>query len=950
MADGNGRHTEGEADLTGVTAPKRKLIEVALPLEEINRESVREGFIYKGNPSAVHKWWAQRPLAAARAVLFAQLVDDPSAHPDRFPTYQAQEAERERLLEIIKRLAVWENRNNEGLLKEAQKEISDSCNGDPPAVFDMFAGGGSIPMEAQRLGLKAYASDVNPVAALINKALIEIPPRFIGQPPVFPGAAGQETYWPRTKGLAEDIRRYGRWIRDQAEASIGHLYPKAMTPDGREVPVIAWLWARTVQCPNPACGVQMPLIRSRWLSKKKGKEAYAVVKCDEAGGVTVQDNHVIFDVGYGPADAPLKGSDGTVSRNGASCVVCNSAVALTYIRSEGKAGRIGTQLMAIAAEEERRRVYFPPDAEHQKIADVPRPDDIPDTNLPDQAPGFRVQGYGMTRHADLFTNRQLTAISTFSKLVILARQRVESDCHNETDGEDRRRGSSYADALATYLAFAISKFADYNCSLAVWYPQENRPKNLFAMQAIPMVWDFPEINPFSEIGGSFYSGARIIADALGGLAGEGTEGTVSLIDAADIVVPPRAAVSTDPPYYDNVPYADLSDFFYVWLRKTLRPIYPDLLGTMLTPKASELIADQYRHGGKKASEEFFEQGFRRVFRRLKDAVGEEFPVVIYYAFRQKEATDAGVVSTGWQTFLEGLIESGFSISATWPVRTERSSRARDIGSNALASSIILACRPRHDSARTVDRRELIAVLRDELPRKLKEIQQGSIAPADLAQAAIGPGIAVFSRYARVDEPDGSRMRVRTALALINQILDEVLASQEGDFDTDTRWCVRWFEAHGYDQGPYGEAETLATALGSAVSGLERAGVAVARAGQVWLIGPDELPHSYDPMTDDRISAWEVALHLAKRLNEQGMDAAARLMAAAGQRVDLDTAKELAYLLFSICEKKGWAQQALLFNALGTSWSDLSAASRKVGSAPAGYAQGSIDSIADYDES
>ena len=889
---------------------KPKLIEVSIPLQDINRESQRENYIYRGNPSALHKWWAQRPLAACRAVLFSQLVDDPSSHPEQFPTEEAQQVERERLHGIIKRLVVWENSHDEALLKEARQEIRKSCGGHPPPILDPFAGGGSIPLEAQRLGLEAHASDLNPVAVLINKALIEIPPKFAGRPPVFPGAAESRMSWPGASGLTEDVRRYGQWIRDKAKKRIGHLYPKANLPDGSEAPVIAWIWARTVTCPNPACEGRVPLVKSFWLGKKKGKERYVQ---------PIPDGKLIrFEI-RGPEGVPR---EGTVRRNGATCLICGTPVPLSYIRAEGLAGRMGTQLMAIAAEGPRQRYYLPPDDEHEKAADVPRPDDVPDGELSTHPQYMGAPRYGMVEATDLFTSRQLTALTTFTNLVREAHARMLADCDD----------APYADAVACYLSFVVSKVADYNCSVAVWYPQEDRPKNMFARQAIPMVWDYPEINTLADIGGTWAGCLRVVADAMGGIPTQVQRSAdVQQADARTLPIPAGSVVATDPPYYDNVPYADLSDFFYVWLRRSLADVYPDLMATMLTPKADELVADQVRLGGKDSAKSFFESGFEKVFAQICKHTPEGFPITVVYGFKQSETDgDGGHASTGWETLLEGMIKSGWAVTATWPMRTERGGRIRDINSNALASSIVLACRPRHETAGVTDRRGLIAALREELPSALQKLQAGGVAPVDLPQAAIGPGMAVFSRYARVNEPAGSAMRVRPALALINQVLDEVLSQQEGDFGTDTRWCLEWFKSYGFESGPFGVAETLSKAKNTSVVGLERAGVLRSRAGKVRLLSVSELRGDYDPGRDDRISEWEVVLHLTKQLSERGGEAAAQLMAAARAVVDLDAVRELAYLLFSIAEKRGWAETALLFNGLGTSWSDLSEQSRRPG--------------------
>ncbi len=892
---------------------KPKLIEVALPLEEINKQSVREGYIYRGNPSALHKWWAQRPLAACRAVLFAQLVDDPSGHSERFSTDEAQRKERHRLHRIISRLVVWENIHDEVLLKEARVEILKSTGGNPPPILDPFAGGGSIPLEAQRLGLEVHASDLNPVAVLINKALIEIPPKFADRPPSFPGAAGERMSWPGATGLTEDVRRYGNWMRDEAERRIGHLYPKVKL-FGVETTVIAWFWARTVTCPNPACAGTMPLVRSFWLGKKKGKERYAVPVPD--------GKRVRFEIG-GPDGVPR---EGTVSRTGAVCLLCNTPVPLSYVGAEGKAGRMGAQLMAIAAEGKRQRHYVAPTEEHEKAADVPRPDVVPDEELAIDPRNLWTVSYGLARFADLFTNRQLTALSTFSRLVHEARDQTITDSTN----------LSYADAVSVYISFTISKFLDYNCSLVAWYPQEDRPSHVFTRQALPMVWDYVELNPFTAVGGTWEGCLDVISGAMAGLpAGTGQNCTVTQTDAASLQQVNGYLTCTDPPYYDNISYANLADFFYVWLRRSLNDTFPDLTGTMLTPKAEELVVDPLRHGGKEQAEQFFEQGFEQVFHRIREGTPNEYPISVFYAFKQAEKDDDGQhASTGWETLLEGMIKAGWAVTATWPMHTERKGRTRDIKSNALASSIVLACRPRPTEAGVTDRRGLIAALREEFPEALRMLEQGGVAPVDLRQAAIGPGMAVFSRYARVNEPGGEPVRVRTALSLINQVLDEKLSQLEGDVSADTRWCVEWFKGHGFDPGPFGEADTLSRGIGTDVTALDRAGVLNARGGKVTLLSVREIPEDYDPARDERISEWKVCLHLAKRLKDEGADATAQLMAEARDRVDLDDVKELAYLLYSIAEKKDWAETALLFNALGTSWSDLEDASRKLsGPAP-----------------
>ena len=892
---------------------KRKLIEVSLPLEVINREAAREKSIRHGHPSTLHLWWARRPLAAARAVLFAQLVDDPSSHPDEFPTEEDQRRERERLHGIIERLVVWENARDENLLAEAHEEILKSTGGNPPPIFDPFAGGGTIPLEAQRLGLEAYASDLNPVAVLINKALIEIPPKFRDQSPVFPGLAASEIrQWKGAEGLAADVRAYGAWMRDEAEAQIGQLYP---TADGRTV--IAWIWARTVTCPNPACGIEMPLVRSWWLGKKKGKEAYVIPSVvrdtSHASG-----QRVTFTIGHDKTKAPAVGKDGTASgRTGAVCLACESTVPVDYMRSEGRDGRVGQTMMAVVAAGDRQRHYLPPDGVHVHAADVAKPADAIGGDIADNARWFSPPGYGLTKFSDLFTNRQLVTLTTFSDLVMAARRRVLDD------------GGSpdYADAVSTYLGFSISRLADYGSTISTWMPDPKNEgiRNTFARQAIPMTWDFAEANPFSMSSGNFSFMLRGIVRVVEALV-PAAAAHASQADAA-VLDSPGMLISTDPPYYDNIGYSDLSDYFYVWLRRSLRDVYPDLLATMLVPKAEELVANPYRHNGKKGAQRFFEDGFRKVFARARESAIPDFPITVYYAFKQSENDEAGEASTGWETLLEGMIRSGWEITSTWPNRSERGGRMISIGTNALASSIILSLRPRPEDAPTTDRRDYLDLLRQELPGKLRELQQGAIAPVDLAQAAIGPGIGVFSRFSRVVEPDGSNVTVREALRLINGVLGEVLSDQEEDFDTDTRWCVKWFETHGFDKAAYGEAETLASAYNTSVAGLDRSGAVVGRGGEVRLLTTVELPTGYRPERDEHITLWEVAMHLVKALDESGLDEASRILLGASDRVAPEAVKELAYLVFALAEKRSMTKVAGMFNALVTSWPEVTAATR-----------------------
>lgn len=920
---------------------KRKLIEVSLPLEEINAQSAREKSIRHGHPSTLHLWWARRPLATARAVLFAQLVDDPSnfvdayrqeavekgyEDPDSWAEHRVKQ-ERQRLFDLIIRMVNWDNLGDKALFESAQAEIVKSTHGMPPAILDPFAGGGTIPLEAQRLGLESHASDLNPVAVLINKALIDIPSRFSGLAPVFPGAAGQRNAWSSATGLAEDVRRYGKWMRDEAEQRIGQLYPKAKLPDGGEATVIAWIWARTVTCPNPACGLETPLLSSWWLSKRKGKETFAVPR--------IVDGRVEFELGHDFSQASWNLDDGTVGRTGGTCVACRSAFPLSYIRAEGRSRGLGTRLVATAIEVSRRRSFLPPARDHELAAEVKPPDSVPAGTLGYYPRDIKAPIYGLDEFRKLFTNRQLVTLTTLSDLVLEAREQVLLDARAqgqsigggiESGGSD---AAAYADAVATYLGMGVSRLTDISNALSRWENTKEQVRNLFGRQAIPMIWDFAEAPPFGTAAGSFEVSLGNLAKVLERLPA-GIPGKVEQANAASRSYS-SGLLSTDPPYYDNIGYSDLSDFFYVWLRRSLQHVYPSLLGTMLVPKAEELVANSHRHGGAKEAKAFFESGFEQVFERARSSALADYPITVYYAFKQSERDESGQASTGWETILGSMVRAGWTVTATWPVRSELGNRMMASKMNSLASSVVLALRPRPDDAPTTDRRGFIAAMKGELGPALRELQQGGIAPVDLPQSAIGPGMAVFSRYTKVIESDGSEMSVRSALARINEVLDELLTEQEGDFDAPTRFALAWYRGHGYDSAPYGEAEDLARARGTAVAAMERIGLLSARGGKVQIYRPDGLPADYDVLSDDSTSTWEALHHAMRILDTSGLPATGQFLQNATQRsdgaVDLDLVKELAYLLFQVAEKNGWAKDAFSFNAIASSWGDLLDAGR-----------------------
>lgn len=902
-------------------AVKKKLIEVALPLDDINAASAREKSIRHGHPSTLHLWWARRPLAAARAVIWSSLVDDPSAHPEKFPTVEEQAAERERLFGILRELVVWENSNNDRVLNAAKAEIKRSMGDDLPPLLDPFAGGGAIPLEAQRLGLKAYAQDLNPVAVTINKAMIEIPPLFAGKPAVNPEARGKLTNggWSGNAGLAADVKYYGTWMKEEAAQRIGHMYPKVRVPaeqGGGEATVIAWLWARTVKCPNPACGHEAILVRSFDLSKKKGKEWHAEPVCE--GG------EVRFEVAPGKAT-----QDGTVNRRGATCVHCGAPIAFGHIREESREGRMGAKLMAIVAEGQRGRIYIAPDEVQIAAADVSMPDDYPQGKLAYYPGHLNTNVYGLDEFWKLFTNRQLTALTTFSVLVGEAQKKAEADAIAAglpDDGVGLADGGSgaraYGEAVGVYLAFAVDKCSNLWSAITGWMNDRGAFRETFARQAIPMVWDYAEANPFSNSGGSFLQCLSRIPDTLTFLPLHIANGTARQFDAQSDNGMRGILVSTDPPYYDNIGYADLSDFFYVWLRQSLRSTYPKLFSTMLVPKHEELVATPYRENrGKDGAREFFEEGMFSTFKQVNKYAREDVPVTIYYAFKQSETKTLNDVestaSTGWETMLSAIIRAGFSITGTWPIKTESAGRAISQGTNALASSIVLVCRKRPEDAPMGTRRDFVMALKRELGPALDKLRSSNIAPVDLAQSAIGPGIGVYSRYSQVLEADGSPMSVRAALQLINQEVDAYFSDQDGELDRESRFCVDLYTQKAFDTIKFGEADVLARAKNVSIEGLAAQGLLASVKGNVHLLDRSEVSEHID----FKAPTWLTTQQLTHALEEGGVTACAKIVSQTlGGRAD--GAKALAYRLFTIADKRNWQQEAFAYNSLVTAWPEI----------------------------
>ncbi len=1033
-----------------MTRRPKKLIEVALPLDAINAAAAREKSIRHGHPSTLHLWWARRPLAAARAVIFAQMVDDPSEYvdellsdPDRrraarralkrhradaavsavigadaagsgsvaadagpaptadrralggipvaAPTTPTPPAagtadrralgetaaalERERLFGILEELVRWENTTNEEVLARARAEIRRSwrrtCSEnedhpravelfDPdrlPAFHDPFAGGGALPLEAQRLGLEAHASDLNPVAVLINKAMIEIPPRFAGRPPVNPAARADRTVvaktWRGAQGLAEDVRHYGRWMRDEAEKRIGHLYPPVeITPEmvrerpdlepyaGRKLTVIAWLWARTVKSPNPAfADVDVPLASTFMLSTKKSKEAYVEPVIEGRG--------YRFTVKVGaPPNAEAAKAGTKLSRGSFRCLLSDVPIRYKYIDDEANAGRMKERLMAIVVTGDRMRMYLPPFPEAETVARDAKPSWKPDApSRGTWASNAQGRRYGFRTFGDYFTPRQLVALTTFSDLMAEAMDHVRRDAAAAGLPDDSRPlrdggagATAYAEAVGLYLAFALDKVADRGSTIGRWDPTPTQSGiiNTFSRQALPMTWDFGESNPLGNASGNYVGAVDLVAKALS-TSPCASIGKVSQKDARSGGFGSVRTFSTDPPYYDNIGYADLSDFFYVWLRRSLKPVFPELFATVAVPKAEELVATPYRHGSKEAAEVFFLAGMTEALHRLAEESHPSFPVTVYYAFKQSERKgDTGIASTGWETFLDAVIRSGFAITGTWPMRTELGNRMIGRDTNALASSIVLVCRRVPADTAATSRRQFLAELRSELPAALAELQKSNIAPVDLAQAAIGPGMAVFTRHARVLEADGEPMSVRSALVEINRVLDETLARQEGNLDADTRFCVAWYEQYGMEERPYGEAEVLFNAKNTSFDGLERAGVIAGGRGKVRIKRRDELDPDWDPRTDRRVTDWESAQHLTRALTtEQGKGVAEAARLVLGMGADrAENARALAYRLYSLADRKRWTDEAHAYNILVTSWPQIQAEAARLGAGAA----------------
>ena len=953
--------------MTPTNKHKKKLIEVAIPLEAINTASAREKSIRHGHPSTLHLWWARRPLAACRAVLFSQLVDDPSGYVDTLldnpkirkqaeadlvvrikawrerkadaqgnvpdtlePTLKdcAADIERKRLFEIIEDLVVWENSTNEEVLERARAEIRRSCGGVLPPVYDPFSGGGSIPLEAQRLGLPAFGSDLNPVAVMIGKAMIEIPPKFKDKTPIHPGIK-ERSFYRNADGLAEDVKYYGDWMRDKAWERIGHLYPQVELPKengGGKATVIVTIWARSVPSPDPAFSdILVPIASSFLLSSKKGKEVWIEPIVDK------HSKTIRFRIRHGGTKADIAAAnDGSKAGRGASfrCLFSDAAITPKHVKNAANTGKLSQMLIAVVAEGSRGRLYLDPTTEQEAAAFAETPKDRHDIRFEPKALGFRIGNYGMTTFGDLFTDRQTIALNTFSDLVIQAHDEIKADALTAGLGDDQRTliegglgARAYADAVSVYLAFAVGRSANTLCTLARWTPDRQQTVTVFSRQALPMTWDYPDVNPFSGAAGDYTTSISGVTKGLFGL-GAGNFGSVTQADAQTVEYPPNVVISTDPPYYDNIGYADLSDFFFHWMRRGLRKQFPDLFGLIAVAKDEELVATPVRHGGAEAAQDYFLNGMRQVVKNMALQSSSEIPATIYYAFKQSEIEQEGISSTGWATFLDAVVSAGYQVVGTWPMRTELANRMRGIGANALANSVVLVCRKKDVTAEIITRAEFIRALKRELPPAIAELQAANIAPADMPQSAIGPGMGVFSRYEAVLESDDSPMSVKTALQLINRELDEYLGGIQGEFDADTRFAITWFEQHGMAKGDYGAADNLARARGISVESVKHAGIIESAAGKVRILARDDLDDGWEPEGDSHLTVWECLQHLVREYEKDGISHDTALLL---KKIDAkaEAVKDLAYCLYDIsANKRKDAKEATAYNALIADWTEL----------------------------
>ena len=774
------------------------------------------------------------------------------------------------------------------------------------------------------MGLNSIGSDLNPIAVVIGKACIEIAPKFAGRNPVH-GGIKKKLEYTGNDGLAEDVAFYGNEIHEQAKKELVTVYPKVKfkkkTNETSEV--IGWIWTRTVPSPDPAFqGVQVPISSTFALCTREGREAWLELQTNKEK----REYHFNVRYGNGPSFEIARGGTKQGSRANFFCIFSRAAITPEYIRSQGRNGKIGEKLIAIIVRDKDGVNYLPSNSMHEKAAfgfdPVWRPKLEMDRKM------MRTPLYGFKRFDQIFTNRQLFSLNFFMKILKEKRQRIYKDAIKSgfrKTGKKLDEGGvdadAYADAVMVYLALCFSKLLNYGNSIVKWNLTNQNAAQLFSQQRISMSWDFFEFNPIGNLM-NFSLVANAIAKSIRELPYKicGNEFHLNAINGIQKIN--FDVVNTDPPYYDNIGYADLSDFFYVWQRQILKDIFPNLFGFLSTPKTEEIVALSHRHASKPDAEDFFLTQMKFFFEGLVNKSSNNFPSVIYYAFKQREIKEEEITSVGWAAFLQAMIDSGLQVVATWPVRTERQARLVGFGKNALANSVVLVCRKREVDAPTISRAEFTRLLNRELPAALKELQTANIAPADIPQSSIGPGMGIFSRYKNVLEADDTPMKVKIALQLINQELGKFLEGAVGEFDADTRFAITWFEQNGYQKGDFGTANNIALARGIAVDSVKHAGIVESSAGKVRILQRDELLKNWEPATDTHLTIWECLQHLVRTLENEGEAVAALLIKKLGSE-KAESVKDLAYCLHNICSnKRSDAREAAAYNALIAVWAEL----------------------------
>lgn len=877
---------------------KSKLIEVALPLDEINAACKAYKDRKVGTIRNIHKWFAAMPLPAWRALLFAALIDDPETDNQRIY-----------LLDVIKRLvANGADLPDVDTLEEAKALLCKQFPDGLPAVMDPFCGGGSTLVEAQRLGLSTVASDLNPVPVLISRTLTDLLPKVMGQAPIALTAetAASNELFPMSSsapiafaGLNADVSKYSQRVVARARASLASRY----TSFAGEAP-IAWLWARTTKCPNPACGLETFLMTSLWICKKKGDLAWFVPQVTK-GEIVLE---VVSRQKSGEPPLSPKSGRGAVFR----CLSCDGTLTEDWIIERGSRHEIGERLVCVVAETTNGRIYrAPSDSEIRAGAEVPDVVDFPDVPLPDIPRWFSGPRFGFTTQQDLYTPRQRLVLATFADLI--------AEVYSEVieDGGSR----DWAAAVTTLMGLALGKMAQANSRQVRWNTAVSgapKAEPAFGQNDMPMLWDFVETYPFGSSVGSFLGIIKDQARAARYVV-KG-EGVAVRKDARDVAADRPTLIATDPPYFDAIGYADLSDYFYLWHRRALRHVHPDLYMTVAVPKTGELTAVPAHHNNSaSAAKSYFIEGFTQTFNALKDALGEDLPLIVVYA--SKEQKGGAGEETRWSSILSAIVAAELEITGTWPIHGATVARLIGNQTNAIASYIVMVCRPRLADAQTCSLAEFNRALRRELPPAVRDLQAASILPVDLNQAALGPGMRIYSRYRAVLDQSGAVVPVDQAIRLIDVARSEVLEEQEGDLDPESRFAVRWWETFGWAVASFDEAGKAARPLGISVEEVARVQVVTSRANKVQLLGADQLDRSWTPSDDVRPTAWKAVHHLADRLIDGGGELeAAQLMAVLGKLQE--SSRALVYRLHDIAAKKGRKADQERYNALINSWTEL----------------------------